>query len=151
MQWAIFASQFHTRGVPSPGRPLQELQRATAESGFFPCAAARTLCTVFISFVDIRSGVWWYSVLLCWQRSTAHICLPHAVATAVDQYLLPIGPTAANLQHWVCCWRLMLGQLGWTDGRTDWQTDGRTPYCFIDYAATDRRMDRQMDRHHTIS
>jgi len=39
-----------------------------------------------------------------------------ACRTATDQYLLPAGPTAANMQQWVCCCESMLGQ---TDGPTD--------------------------------
>ena len=48
-----------------------------------------------------------------WQRGTARIRPLHAAAAAIDQYLLPAGPTAANLQQWVCCCEPMLGQ---TDG-----------------------------------
>jgi len=53
-----------------------------------------------------------------WQRSTARIrptLLLSAGRAAIDRYLLPAGPTAANLQRWVCCCGPMLGQ---TDGRT---------------------------------
>jgi len=39
MQWAVYASEFHTRGLPSPGQPLQELQRAAADSAFSYCAS----------------------------------------------------------------------------------------------------------------
>jgi len=38
-----------------------------------------------------------------------------AASAAIDQYLLLVAPTAANLQHWVCCCGPMLGQTdGWT-------------------------------------
>jgi len=39
MQWAIYASEFHTKGLPSPGQPLQELHRAAADSAFSYCAS----------------------------------------------------------------------------------------------------------------
>jgi len=50
---------------------------------------------------------------------------PHlpATAVAIDQYLLPAGPTAANLQQWACCCERRLGQ-----------TDGQTSYRFTDPA-----------------
>jgi len=35
-----------------------------------------------------------------WQHGTAYIRLPHAIAAAVNRYLLPTMPTAANLQQW---------------------------------------------------
>jgi len=59
VQWAIYASEFHTRGVPSPGRPLQELQRASVESALSRCAAAGMFGTtvvfnVFIPFPNVR-------------------------------------------------------------------------------------------------
>ena len=59
----------------------------------------------------------------CWQRGTARIRPPHAAvqAAAIDRYILPVEPTAANLQQRVCCCGPMLGQ-----------TDGRTLYRFID-------------------
>jgi len=46
---------------------------------------------------------------------------------AMQQSILPAGPTAANLQQRVCCNGPMLGQ-------TDRQTDGQTPYRYIDHA-----------------
>ena len=46
---------------------------------------------------------------------------------AMQQSILPAGPTAANLQQRVCCSGPMLGQ-------TDRQTDGQTPYRYIDHA-----------------
>jgi len=39
-----------------------------------------------------------------------------AAIDAIDQFLLPAGSTAANLQPRVCCCESMLGQ---TDGQTD--------------------------------
>jgi len=29
---------------------------------------------------------------------------------AIDQYLLPVGPTADSIAQWVCCCEPMLGQ-----------------------------------------
>ena len=62
-----------------------------------------------------------------WQRGTARIRPPlllSAGSVAIDRYLLPAGPTAANLQQRVCCcgpcWDIQ------TDGRTDGQTYRRT-------------------------
>ena len=55
---------------------------------------------------------------VCWQRGTARIQLPlllTAGRATIDQYLLPAGPTTANLQHWVCCCGPMLGH---TDGHS---------------------------------
>jgi len=46
-----------------------------------------------------------------WQRGTARIRSPlllSAGRAAIDPYLLPAGPTAANLQQRVCCCRPML-------------------------------------------
>ena len=45
---------------------------------------------------------------------------PHAAAAAIDRYVLPTGPTAANPPHAIYC-----------RGRMR-HTDGRTPYRFID-------------------
>ena len=52
-----------------------------------------------------------------------NLVLPHshALTAAIDRYLQPAGPTAANLQQRVCCCRSMVGQ-------TDRHRDGRTPY-----------------------
>ena len=44
------------------------------------------------------------------------------LSAAIDQYLLPAGPTAANPPHAAAV------------GKWDRQTDGRTPYRFIDPA-----------------
>ena len=49
--------------------------------------------------------------------------LQHHAAAAIDGYLLPAGPTAANPP-----------QLRAATDRTDGQTDGRTPYSYIDPA-----------------
>jgi len=51
--------------------------------------------------------------------------------TAIKWYLLPAKPTAAHLQQWVfsCGPTLRL-----TDGRTNKQTYGQTPYHYIDLA-----------------
>jgi len=48
-------------------------------------------------------------------QSTSH--------AAIDRYLLPAGPTAANLQQKVCCCGPVLGQ-------TDGQTGG---HCIVSY------------------
>ena len=55
--------------------------------------------------------------------TTWHCPHSHAAAAPIDRYLLPAGPSAANLQQRVCCRGSVLGQ-----------TDGRTPYRFIDPA-----------------
>ena len=53
------------------------------------------------------------SVLLpLYTDSVALPTLP-TTAAAVNQYLLPAGPTAVSLQQWVCCCFPALGQ---TDG-----------------------------------
>ena len=52
--------------------------------------------------------------------TTRHCSHSPAAAAIIDRYLLPAGPTAANLQQRVCCCGPMLGQ-----------TDGWTPYRFI--------------------
>jgi len=46
---------------------------------------------------------------------------PHlpTTAAAIDRFLLPTGPTAANLQQRVCCCGPMLGQTSPADRRTD--------------------------------
>ena len=49
--------------------------------------------------------------------------LPAAAAAAIDRYLLPAGPTAANLQQ----------RVRWLDG-TDRHTDRKTPDSCIDLA-----------------
>ena len=74
-----------------------------------------------------------YETSLCsaiykrWQCGTARIRPPHATAVAIDRYLLPTGPTAANLQQWVCCCGPVMGQ-------SEWRTNGRIPYRFADPA-----------------
>ena len=40
---------------------------------------------------------------------------PHAAAAAIDRYVLPTGPTAANPPHAIYC----RGRMRHTDGRTD--------------------------------
>jgi len=71
MQWAIYASEFHTRGVPSPGRPLQELQRASADSAFFHCASASMLYVIrcFTSLFHSMCQCccyWWLTAQRCY-------------------------------------------------------------------------------------
>ena len=58
-----------------------------------------------------------FSYYVRWQRGTARIRLPHADRAAIDQYILPTGPTAANPQQ-------QCAAVGW-DGGTDRQTDAR--------------------------
>ena len=48
--------------------------------------------------------------------TTWHCPHSHAAAAPIDRYLLPAGPSAANLQQRVCCRGSVLGQ---TDRRTD--------------------------------
>jgi len=55
---------------------------------------------------------------------TARIRPPHPAAAAIDHYLMPTGPTAANLQQQRVC------SCGPVLGQTDRGTDGRTPYRF---------------------
>jgi len=51
----------------------------------------------------------------------SHMLLLLSIAcAAIDQYLLPTGPTAARLQHWVCCYGPVCIH---RDKRTDRQTD----------------------------
>jgi len=75
-----------------------------------------------------------------WQHGTVRIRpLLSAGRAAIDRYLLPAGPTAANLHQRVCCYGPMLGHRdGQTDRRTDRQTDrqtdGQISYRFIDPA-----------------
>jgi len=45
----------------------------------------------------------------------------HSAAVRIDLYFLPAGPTAATPQQRLCCYGPMLGQ-----------TDGRTPFRFMD-------------------
>ena len=54
------------------------------------------------------------------ERRAAAPCCCGAGRAAIDRYLLPAGPTAANLPHAAAA------------GEWDRQTDGRTPYRFID-------------------
>ena len=69
------------------------------------------------------------------ERGTAHIRPPHAPdaerCAAIDRYLLPAGPTAANLQQRVCRCVPVLRQ---TDGQRDERTVGLTPDNCIDPA-----------------
>ena len=54
-------------------------------------------------------------------------CCAAVCLAAINRYFLPAGPTAANLQHWVCCCEPMLGQ---TDRQTDERpTDAETLLC----------------------
>jgi len=58
----------------------------------------------------------------------SHMLLLLSIAcAAIDQYLLPTGPTAARLQHWVCCY-------GPVCIHRDKRTDRQTLYHYIDPA-----------------
>ena len=54
--------------------------------------------------------------------------------SAIDRYLLPAGPTAANPPHIAVAGEWNRQTDGQTSGRTDIRTDARTPYRFIDPA-----------------
>jgi len=87
------------------------------------------------STVDINLVFAWetslFSFDVFWQHGTTRVCPPHTTAAkqpAVQQSIdischLPAKSTAANSQQWLCCCGHMLGQ-----------TDGQTPYHYIDPA-----------------